>query len=96
METCLLILAGLQAVAWLPVFARFFASWRARRNPISLAICAMVAMIAYAGAAPYWLRLNRWQLVGGCMAGLSLAVCAGFYVSAARARSRFPDERGKS
>lgn len=34
-------------VAWIPLLLSFFRSWRARKNPISLAICLTIFLAAF-------------------------------------------------
>lgn len=93
--TILGLLALAQAVAWLPIFARFLRSWRQRKNPISLAIGALVLLAAYVGVAPYWLgeHVVSSDLVAyGLLAG-SWLVLINFYVATVWANRKFKDER---
>src|SRR3990172_12157880 len=43
----LFVVALVIALAWVPVLIRFFRSWQARKNPISLAICILVTLAVY-------------------------------------------------
>lgn len=36
--------------AWTPIFLKFFRTWRARHNPVSLAICGIIALTIYSNA----------------------------------------------
>lgn len=79
------------ALAWLPVFVRFFRSWRARGNPISIAICTLILVTLYvpvylAGCIP-----SSWPLA--TVIALSVIACATFYGTFYYANRRFPDTR---
>lgn len=84
---CALILAG----AWAPIFIKFLRSWKARENPISLAIALMVVAIAY---GPLWLAMNvtPWTWIGILV--VDGITCLGFYGAVILSRKRFiSDER---
>ena len=88
-----LSLAGsvLVSAAWIPILARFLRSWRARKNPISLAIAMLVALTIY---VPVWASAgpkDPW-LQAGLVASNALA-CAFFHLSFKRAEESFPDDR---
>jgi hypothetical protein len=36
--------------AWSPIFVKFFQAWRSRHNPVSLAICGVIALVIYSNA----------------------------------------------
>lgn len=90
--------AILSAAFWLPVMARFWQAWRSRRNPISLAILALVAFEALLHLTPFWLLPHEdggmpmvlW--IVGVNEAVGMAVCANFYLAFRLAR-RFHDER---
>jgi hypothetical protein len=79
------------ALAWLPVFVRFFRSWRARGNPISIAICVLILVTLYipvylAGYTP-----PSWALA--TVIALSTIACVTFYVTFYYANQKFSDTR---
>jgi hypothetical protein len=45
-------LSALLVLGWLPIFLQFLKNWRGRGNPISLAICFVVAFAIYLGLVP--------------------------------------------
>lgn len=95
MAVALIALSVALALAWVPILLKFVRSWRARRNPVSLAICGIIVMSVYANAIalavyafdgnPSWAALATHIFNG--------LVCLNFYLSFMWARKRFPDAR---
>lgn len=93
MSNVITCLAVVVAAGWLPVLAKFFSAWRSRKNPISLAICGVIAFCIYIDAAVV-LFLNagiEWTVA--VLVGLNAIGCLHFYLSFWWARKRFGDER---
>jgi O-antigen ligase len=88
MQTTLLILSTVLAMAWVPVLLRFFRNWRGRANPISLAICFLVAFAIYICYAP--LTDTDPVTMAVVIEAVNLAVCVFFYVSFGWAEKRWP------
>lgn len=85
-------------VAWLPLAARFWLSWRDRHNPVSLAICGAMAFMVWLHGALAWAIYTSSVSVewfGATAVVLSTLLMAYFYVSFAWSRHRFPDSRSK-
>lgn len=53
MELALGVTAVILALAWIPVGLFFWRSWRARRSPLSLAICALVGYPVFTNASAF-------------------------------------------
>ncbi len=73
---------------------RFFRSWRARGNPISLAICVLIARALY---VPVYLTTTlqpSWPVA--TVVALDFIACATFYVTIHYASRKFPDTRSHS
>lgn len=95
MATALLALSIALAIAWVPILLRFVSSWRARRNPVSLAICGIIVLSVHANVivmavyafngSPQWAALTVHIF--------NALVCLNFYLSFMWARKRFPDAR---
>jgi hypothetical protein len=88
------VIAVAQCVAWLPILWRFVRNWSDRHNPVSLAICSLVLLAAYVGAAPFWLTSHvdiSW--VAGAVSLLNLLVCLNFYAAFGWSRRKFKDDR---
>jgi len=85
------IVALVAALAWLPVLLRFVRSWRARGNPISLAICVLVLMALY--VPPYLTTTlpQSWPVV--TVVAIDSIVCVTFYATIYYASRKFPDTR---
>lgn len=85
------IVALVVALAWLPVLLRFVRSWRARGNPISLAICVLILMAIY---VPSYLTSTlppSWPVA--TVVAIDSIVCATFYATFHYASRKFPDSR---
>lgn len=95
MNTVLIILSGALALAWLPLALRFNSGWRARRNPVSLAICASVLLFAYTNglfalALAGW---TTWRFFATAWHVFGVVVVVNFYVAFRWSEKRFPDAR---
>lgn len=88
------IVALVVALAWLPVLLRFIRSWRARGNPISLAICVLVLMALY--VPPYLASTLPRSWPVATVVAIDFIACSTFYVTIYYASRKFPDTRGPS
>lgn len=96
MAALLVALSTALAGAWIPVLLKFIRAWRARRNPVSLAICGVILLSIYSNIVviavyafsgnPSWAAIATHVFNG--------LVCVNFYLSFMWARKRFPDSRG--
>lgn len=85
------IAALVVAFAWLPVLLRFYRSWRARGNPISLAICVLVLAALY---GPVYLTATlpvSWPVA--TVGAINTIALLTFYVTIYYAAQKFPDTR---
>lgn len=79
-------IALLLMVAWLPVMWRFFRQWRHRRNPISMAICLLVAFACYVNFTLIVMRSGvNDELTHMSLLFVETVFCLTFYVSFRRA-----------
>ena len=88
------IAAAIVALAWIPVFLRFFRSWRTRGNPISMAICVLVVYALY---VPIFMTASlppSWPPV--TVIAVDAIVCMTFYGTFHFADRKFPDDRRES
>ena len=93
--TVYLILAIASVLLWLPILCRFYVSWNNRRNPISLAICAMILMLIWVAIAGTWVVSETIDtgMVMFVSTGLSTAFATYAHVAFYWAKKRFPDRR---
>jgi len=89
-------LTTVAALAWIPIAVFFFRNFKARGNPISLAILTLVALIVVAiGPLDYWVTVDRadarWLFP--IIDSLSLAVCLHFYLAILWARRKYSNAR---
>lgn len=89
----LYLIAAIVAVAWLPVFLRFYWNWRQRRNPISLAICGSVGFFVYFNGALFIFTDAGLFWTEAVLVGLNALGCLHFYLSFWWAKRRFQDNR---
>lgn len=79
------------ALAWLPILIRFTRAWRTRNNPVSLAICALIAFALY---MPLYIAVTfppRWPTA--TVLTLGWLSCGMFYVAFRYADRKFPSDR---
>lgn len=91
MAIAVTIVGILAALGWVPVFRHFWKSWRARNNPISLAICGMVGFNIYLNSAIYLFMYNDPVWVAIVIGGVNIAILVNFYFSFRMAKKKFPD-----
>jgi peptidoglycan biosynthesis protein MviN/MurJ (putative lipid II flippase) len=95
MSTGATALAALVGLAWVPVLIKFFRAWRERKNPISLAICGVIALCIYLdimGAHRFFGTSVGWIATAIIVA--NAVVCGFFYLSFQWSKKMFPDARG--
>lgn len=95
MARILVGLAVVIAAAWIPIMQNFFRSWRARHNPVSLAICGIILHSIYAnsvcvGMYAFGVDL-RWATIAICI--VNALACGNFYLAMIWAERRFPSDR---
>lgn len=91
MSVALLCLSSILALAWLPILIKFFRNWRGRANPISLAICFIIAFAIYICIVPFFETQD--PLVMALVVQIVNAVtCLFFHISFGWAKKRWtPD-----
>lgn len=83
------------ALSTVPLLIRFLRGWRSRRNPVSLAICAMIAALIYGDITTALLALGQgaWETVRTLTIAVNGFVVVNFYLSFHWSGQRFPDAR---
>lgn len=90
----LLLASAAVSLLWIPVLLFFFKNWRERKNPISLAICAVIFFAVYADVLVILFRFGAGDLPLYIMQGAELLTIVFFYVSLRWARWKFSGELG--
>lgn len=96
MNVALLCLSGLLALAWLPILLQFAKNWKGRNNPISLAICFIVAFEIYLCVTPFFgvPKDPIWAAMAVQVA--NAATCTFFHISFSWARRKWSPDMGAS
>ena len=89
-----LIAAVVVALGWLPVFIKFFRSWQARTNPVSLAICILVALAIYLPTYAVLTLPPSWPLA--TFLTLDSFSCIAFYVAFWWSHRYFKSDRSRA
>ena len=95
MNTLLVIVSSVLAIAWLPLAARFNRGWKNRKNPVSLAICIALIMFAYTNAL-FVLALSdqiTWRFLSLATHVFSIFAVTNFYVCFYWSDKKFQDSR---
>ncbi len=90
------ILAGISVIltcAWLPVVFYFFARFRERDNPISLAICGSIGLLMYSNVVFAFAGNKYIRLASVFMHLFNLVAIVNFYLSFYWAKKKFKDQR---
>lgn len=95
MVVAYLVISLIGVLLWTPILIKFYRSWSARRNPVSLAICAAVVLIMWSTLAGMWLVTGRIQAGELIMATSAMSAAVAIYVHASFvwSKRRFPDSR---
>lgn len=91
MTLAITIIGILVAIGWLPVFRHFWKSWRARSNPISLAICGLIGFMMYINVAVYILIKNDPVWSASIVGAVNVVVLINFYMCMRWAHRLFPE-----
>jgi hypothetical protein len=97
-ELAYIIVSAASVILWLPIIFRFYKSWIARRNPVSLAICAAILLIMWTALAGIWIvagSVNHGMVIL-VSTGMSAAVAMYAHVAFFWSSRRFPDARKPS
>lgn len=86
---------GCNALAWLPLLARFRRSWQQRENPVSLAICASLLLNVYCIIMGLLLLWHQTSAPIGIYAVSSFTtlVLINFYAAFHWSSRKFKDQR---
>lgn len=98
MQSALVIMAFVLALAWLPLVWKFQTGWRNRRNPVSLAICATLLALAYKNVVFAFALKGEasWRFFGRATLIFDAVAIVNFYVSFYWANKKFPTQRKPS
>lgn len=96
MTTFYIVLAVVTVSVWIPALLKFFRTWKARKNPISLAICTAILLIMWEAIGRIWEITGAVNSSAAMIAFTCLSTCVGVYfnLSFLWAKKRFPDVRG--
>jgi RsiW-degrading membrane proteinase PrsW (M82 family) len=91
------ILCSVSALFWMPLLIRFYRSWRARENPVSLGICAAITLIMWMLISLIWLVMDdvNAPTIVTSNALMSMFVAGYVYIAFAWSKRKFPDARSK-
>lgn len=91
----IILLSGLLALTWIPILLRFVRSWRARRNPVSLAICGIILLSIYSNVLTIAVYALDGEPVWAAIAthAFNALICLNFYLAFEWTKKRFPDAR---
>lgn len=96
MAIAIAIVGVLVALGWIPVFRHFWGAWRARNNPISLAICGLIGFMFYINVAVYVLIHNDPIWTASVVGVVNIAVLVNFYACFRWAEKIFPAVTSRS
>lgn len=84
--------------AWIPIFLRFLRAWRARHNPVSLAICATIAFTVYRStmAVLVDMDLGSWLTARNLSLVFNALIVINFYAAFRWSETHFRDERSRT
>lgn len=96
MTETLVAVSLLLALAWVPIALRFRRGWAYKKNPISLAISAAMALYVYSNTlfAIALLGNTSWRFFITATHLFDAAVVINFYIAFRWADKEFPESRG--
>lgn len=92
MSVALLVLSSVLALAWIPILVKFFRNWRGRANPISLAICFIIAFAIYICLVPFFGIHSDPLVTVGVVQAVNAVTCLFFHISFGWAKKRWTPE----
>ena len=95
MTTFLKVTSILLGLFWVPIIYRFFIQWRLRQNPVSLAICLALILLAYGDLLAFviYSGFDMVLMARAAWAGLQVLGCLLFYLSFWWADAKYRGER---
>jgi len=96
LEIILVVISGVLAVAWGFVTAFFWRSWRIRKSPLSIAICAMTAYPIFTNASAAIFLYQDSKLSISLMLGTNTLLLINFALCFKWQNERFADSRSRS
>lgn len=92
------LIAVLSIIFWVPIMLRFYKAWTNRNNPVSLAICAMIALIVWSTIAQVWALTDDIEPVQIILVVTVMSAVVGLYSHLAFywSKKRFPDARSQA
>lgn len=89
------LIAAVLSIGWIPILLKFYRAWNSRRNPVSLAICLVIAYLIYnniVDLAVYAFSGNpTWSM--GALNIFNMLVCVNFYVAIRWSNRHFSEAR---
>ncbi len=95
MNTALIAVSCVLALAWLPLAVRFNRGWRYRRNPVSLAICAAMLLFTYTNVLFAFTLADQttWRFFAVATHVFDVVVVVNFYIAFRWSDRKFVDAR---
>lgn len=95
MNTVLIAGALALSILWIPLSSKFLAAWRTRKNPVSLAIFAMMLMLTYANAMFAFALLGEvsWRFYAVATRTFELIICVNFFIAFRWSDTKFAGNR---
>lgn len=80
---------------WAPICVRFYRAWDTRKNPVSLAIFAIILLLIWFAVAGIWLVTGdvKKELIAIASTGLSVAVASYTHFAFYWSTKKFPEQR---
>lgn len=95
MRQVLVVWAVALAFAWVPLALKFQRSWRARKNPVSLAICLTMLLFTYANLM-FVLAVTgqtSWRFYSVATRSFEVAAIVNFFIAFRWSDTRFAGTR---
>ena len=88
-------MAAISVVLWAPICVRFYRAWFNRKNPVSLAIFAIILLLIWFAVAGIWLVTGdvARELVAIVSTALSASVALYTHFAFYWSTQKFPDQR---
>ena len=95
MTSVLVIGALCLSLLWMPLSMKFLAAWRTRKNPVSLAIFAMMLMLTYTNIifAVALIGEASWRFYAVATRVFELVICVNFFVAFRWSDTKFSGNR---
>lgn len=96
MNALVILLASTLIIMWLPMLLNFLRAWRARHNPVSLAIVGIILTLIHANLVTVVVIASDTSVRTVLGVGLmfNLIACLNCHLAFAWSKRKFPEQRG--